>query len=271
MSGKEQALILYDEESGDCTVVQPNEDGSYWRKIVRNKMVRMKEARRVKAAKKFMTELKGEDGEVSDVCAQRRTIGTLEAHMGGTHKRTQSALGWGGLGLLSLPFPLSLSPSLSLSLPLSLSLSLSRSIDRSQRACSLTLLRRAWTTRAGQRAVVVGPVHVDHRPGLQEERPLAPRRHDAPDGLDQDAGVNASSAPRRARRARRGRGHFLGRCSASKGTRRRGGLVDDVHGRSARFGTQDASISPLLRRGMDRASDAKVEARSSTHRVFVLL
>ena len=34
----EQALILYDDD-GHVTVVQPNEDGSYWRKIVRNKMV----------------------------------------------------------------------------------------------------------------------------------------------------------------------------------------------------------------------------------------
>ena len=32
-------------------VVQPNEDGSYWRKIVRNKIVRMKEKRREEAAK----------------------------------------------------------------------------------------------------------------------------------------------------------------------------------------------------------------------------
>merc|ERR1712151_101968 len=58
----EQALILYDEESKDVTVVQPNEDGSYWRKIVRNKMVRMKESRRVKAAKKWLEEQAGEDG-----------------------------------------------------------------------------------------------------------------------------------------------------------------------------------------------------------------
>ena len=42
---REQAVILYDDE-GNITVVQPNEDGSYWRKIVRNKMVRMKEKRR---------------------------------------------------------------------------------------------------------------------------------------------------------------------------------------------------------------------------------
>jgi len=63
---KEQALILYDEETNDVTVVQPNEDGSYWRKIVRNKMVRMRESRRVKAAKKWIAEMVGEDkaGEV---------------------------------------------------------------------------------------------------------------------------------------------------------------------------------------------------------------
>lgn len=54
---REQAVILYDEE-GHVTVVQPNEDGSYWRKIVRNKVVRMKEKRREDAAKKFLkTEL----------------------------------------------------------------------------------------------------------------------------------------------------------------------------------------------------------------------
>merc|ERR1719272_1963516 len=60
MSSKDQALILYD-GSGECTVVQPNEDGSYWRKIVRNKMVRMKESRRVKAAKAWMGEMVGDD------------------------------------------------------------------------------------------------------------------------------------------------------------------------------------------------------------------
>jgi len=52
MEQREQALVLYD-ESGNLTVVQPNEDGSYWRKIVRNKMVRMKEKRREKAALAF--------------------------------------------------------------------------------------------------------------------------------------------------------------------------------------------------------------------------
>ena len=45
------ALCLFDDDTGDVTVVQPNEDGSYWRKVVRNKMHRMKEMRRVAAAK----------------------------------------------------------------------------------------------------------------------------------------------------------------------------------------------------------------------------
>mmetsp|Transcript_9111 Transcript_9111/g.19718 ORF Transcript_9111/g.19718 Transcript_9111/m.19718 type:complete len:578 (-) Transcript_9111:191-1924(-) len=53
---REQAVVLLD-SSGLVTVVQPNEDGSYWRKIVRNKMVRMKEVRRVKAAKMWAAEL----------------------------------------------------------------------------------------------------------------------------------------------------------------------------------------------------------------------
>ena len=48
----EQAVVLYDEE-GNVTVVQPNEDGSYWRKIVRNKMIRMKEKRREQAGQAF--------------------------------------------------------------------------------------------------------------------------------------------------------------------------------------------------------------------------
>jgi hypothetical protein len=34
---REQAIILYDDDL-NVTVVQPNEDGSYWRKIVRNKV-----------------------------------------------------------------------------------------------------------------------------------------------------------------------------------------------------------------------------------------
>ena len=37
MPNREQAVILYDDDM-NVTVVQPNEDGSYWRKIVRNKV-----------------------------------------------------------------------------------------------------------------------------------------------------------------------------------------------------------------------------------------
>jgi len=50
---EEQAILLVDDATGTITVVQPNEDGSYWRKIVRNKMVRMKEKRRFQAAEDF--------------------------------------------------------------------------------------------------------------------------------------------------------------------------------------------------------------------------
>jgi hypothetical protein len=58
---REQAVLLFDDADGSVTVVQPNEDGSYWRKIVRNKMVRMKEARREKAAKSFAKDLLGKE------------------------------------------------------------------------------------------------------------------------------------------------------------------------------------------------------------------
>ena len=44
-------------------MIQPNEDGSYWRKIVRNKMHRMREQRRVKAAGKWYKEKFGDDSE----------------------------------------------------------------------------------------------------------------------------------------------------------------------------------------------------------------
>lgn len=46
-----QAVLVFDDEG--VTVVQPNPDGSYWRKIVRNKIARMKERRREKAAIDF--------------------------------------------------------------------------------------------------------------------------------------------------------------------------------------------------------------------------
>jgi len=62
---KEQALVLYSDDSDEITVVQPNEDGSYWRKIVRNKMHRMKEQRRQKAAAAWLKEQRGEDTEVT--------------------------------------------------------------------------------------------------------------------------------------------------------------------------------------------------------------
>ena len=59
------ALCLFDDDTGDVTVVQPNEDGSYWRKVVRNKMHRMKEMRRVAAAKNYFKEMKGDDVELN--------------------------------------------------------------------------------------------------------------------------------------------------------------------------------------------------------------
>ena len=60
LEGREQAVILYDDEL-NVTVVQPNEDGSYWRKIVRNKMIRMKEKRREKAAASFVKQMGGKE------------------------------------------------------------------------------------------------------------------------------------------------------------------------------------------------------------------
>mmetsp|Transcript_36373 Transcript_36373/g.48133 ORF Transcript_36373/g.48133 Transcript_36373/m.48133 type:complete len:567 (+) Transcript_36373:65-1765(+) len=80
--GREQAVLLYDGD-GDITVVQPNEDGSYWRKIVRNKMVRMKEVRRIKAAKAFAAEKLGK-GEESNVVSSWGPYTTTS----GTAKKT---------------------------------------------------------------------------------------------------------------------------------------------------------------------------------------
>lgn len=50
---REQAIIVHNPEDDKITVVQPNEDGSYWRKIVRNKIARMKEKRREQAAMQY--------------------------------------------------------------------------------------------------------------------------------------------------------------------------------------------------------------------------
>jgi len=61
--GEEQAVLLVDDASGVVTVVQPNEDGSYWRKIVRNKMIRMKEKRRMQAGRAFADENFDDKGE----------------------------------------------------------------------------------------------------------------------------------------------------------------------------------------------------------------
>lgn len=79
---REQAVVMLD-KSGLVTVVQPNEDGSYWRKIVRNKMVRMKEVRRVKAAKMWAAELmnledEGEANVVSSWGPYMTTSGTAK-------------------------------------------------------------------------------------------------------------------------------------------------------------------------------------------------
>jgi len=85
---KEQALILYDDETNDVTVVQPNEDGSYWRKIVRNKMIRMRESRRVKAAKTWMVERVGED-KVGEVLS---SWGPYTSTIGQVYKKNDLAL-----------------------------------------------------------------------------------------------------------------------------------------------------------------------------------
>ena len=77
---REQAVILVDDNDGSVTVVQPNEDGSYWRKIVRNKMVRMREVRREKAAKEFAKTLlnKEETRVVSSWGPYTSTSGTAK-------------------------------------------------------------------------------------------------------------------------------------------------------------------------------------------------
>jgi len=81
---REQAVVMLD-ESGVVTVVQPNEDGSYWRKIVRNKMVRMKEVRRVKAAKQWAADLLGlEDDSEANVVSSWGPYTTTS----GTAKKT---------------------------------------------------------------------------------------------------------------------------------------------------------------------------------------
>jgi len=60
---REQAVVMFDEKDGSVTVIHPNEDGTYWRKIVRNKMIRMKEQRRVKAAQAFAQDMMNMDAD----------------------------------------------------------------------------------------------------------------------------------------------------------------------------------------------------------------
>ncbi len=81
---REQAVVMLD-KSGLVTVVQPNEDGSYWRKIVRNKMVRMKEVRRVKAAKLWAAELMNLEDE-----SEAKVVSSWGPYMttSGTAKKT---------------------------------------------------------------------------------------------------------------------------------------------------------------------------------------
>mmetsp|Transcript_26687 Transcript_26687/g.53252 ORF Transcript_26687/g.53252 Transcript_26687/m.53252 type:complete len:578 (+) Transcript_26687:107-1840(+) len=81
---REQAVVLLDKKTGQVTVVQPNEDGSYWRKIVRNKMVRMKEVRRIKAAKQWAAELMGVDEAEANVVSSWGPYTTTS----GTAKKT---------------------------------------------------------------------------------------------------------------------------------------------------------------------------------------
>ena len=80
------ALCLFDDATGDVTVVQPNEDGSYWRKVVRNKMHRMKEMRRVAAAKAYFKDMKGEQVELNVLSSYGPYITTAGQVMGITTK-----------------------------------------------------------------------------------------------------------------------------------------------------------------------------------------
>ena len=84
---RDQAVIMYDEhdEKGSVTVIQPNEDGSYWRKIVRNKIARMAERRREKAAALFaqtildMDRVEAEDQVLSSWGPYTTTSGTAKS------------------------------------------------------------------------------------------------------------------------------------------------------------------------------------------------
>eukprot|EP00930_Biecheleria_cincta_P037432 TRINITY_DN25694_c0_g1_i1.p1 TRINITY_DN25694_c0_g1~~TRINITY_DN25694_c0_g1_i1.p1 ORF type:complete len:736 (-),score=134.89 TRINITY_DN25694_c0_g1_i1:285-2492(-) len=96
----EQAVLLVDEDNS-ITVVQPNEDGSYWRKIVRNKMIRMKESRRVKAAKAFALKASPDDEPrvVSSWGPYTSIVGTAKkTGVAGLTTQAKIAKAWDQLG-----------------------------------------------------------------------------------------------------------------------------------------------------------------------------
>jgi hypothetical protein len=68
---REQAVLIHGvEPNSKITVIQPNEDGSYWRKIVRNKIARMKERRREKAATQYAQDLLYRDEKQAKECIE---------------------------------------------------------------------------------------------------------------------------------------------------------------------------------------------------------
>ena len=76
IEAREQAVIMYDEDN-NITVIQPNEDGSYWRKIVRNKIARMRERRREKAAIEFAKDVLG----INDKDAPKHVVSSWGPYM----------------------------------------------------------------------------------------------------------------------------------------------------------------------------------------------
>jgi hypothetical protein len=83
LDSREQALILMDrdDETNNAVVIQPNEDGSYWRKIVRNKMIREREKRRENAAKEY----------ISSMTAHHHTLGYNNNGSGGASSSSSSS------------------------------------------------------------------------------------------------------------------------------------------------------------------------------------
>jgi hypothetical protein len=60
VDGGKVAMLVGAGENGEMSseVIQPNDDGSYWRKFQRNKMRRIQEKQREEIAKAFMDKLK---------------------------------------------------------------------------------------------------------------------------------------------------------------------------------------------------------------------